>query len=159
MGILPDQATLGGGHWGIPITTLPQEKLANTKYRVENRPNTDTALRSQNRSRLLQVASILHVYLSHHACTHYVKDLIAYLLTFITYCDLKTGYQHHCLNYLRTPHSSTGLAHMRVFLSPEQTRCKGEQVTLPGLALLALPRARFSTCISFFVLSLLHFDQ
>ena len=74
MGILPDQATIGWGHWGIPITTTPQEKLANTEYRVENRPNTDTTLRSlQNRSRLPKVASILHVYLSHHACTHYVR--------------------------------------------------------------------------------------
>ena len=85
-GILSDQATTGGGHWGVPNTSIPQEKLANTEYRVENRPNTDTAFRSlRNRSRLLKSASILHVYLS-QACTHYVKDLsvlIAYLLTFI----------------------------------------------------------------------------
>ena len=39
----PRPQQLRGGHWGVPNTAIPYEKLANTEIRVENGRNTDTA--------------------------------------------------------------------------------------------------------------------
>ena len=67
--------SLGGGYWGVPNTAIPQEKLAYTEIPCRKSTNPGTAFRSlYNRSRLLKIATILHVYLS-QACMHHIINL------------------------------------------------------------------------------------
>ena len=57
----------GGGHWGVPNTAIPYEKLANTE--IPCRKWTKHRYRIYDRWRLLNVVSISHVFLC-QACIH-----------------------------------------------------------------------------------------